>query len=304
MASKQIKVSDTFEQSTCGVCGCCEINQYFTINDNFIEYSGVFLSLREVLKEALDLRVSFGCEKSLRSATKVLISLQVDTKQLEICLDCKDKVIKFYHFKRKVHDVQKTKTFRPGRERPRREKRSKVVHNIVQIVENYTEKCNVSTIKVDENSRKLIIEPKPSHTASAPPTATVTTNPKTASDNAHMNTNENDDLLDEMYVETPTFDTSENLMADPVNIKQEEVFGEPINYIDPSDASNMNEDDMGDEDDSNSYQDPDYSYNYGASTSSQAYPPVSKKRKSEAKSSNEGEHSLFLVLVFSKKIVD
>lgn len=58
MSSKQIKVSDTFEQSTCGVCGCCEINQYFTINDNFIEYSGIFLSLREVLKEALDLRVS------------------------------------------------------------------------------------------------------------------------------------------------------------------------------------------------------------------------------------------------------
>lgn len=228
--------------------------------------------------------------------------LQVDTKQLEICLDCKDKVIKFYHFKRKVHDVQKTKTFRPGRDKPRREKRSKVVHNIVQIVENYTEKCHVSSIKVDENSRKLIIEPKPSQSTSVPPTATITTHTKSASEIPH--TNENDDLLDEMYVETPTFETSENMMADPVNIKQEEeVFGEPINYIDPSDASNMNEDDMGD-DDSNSYQDPDYSYNYGASTSSQAYPPVSKKRKTDAKSSNEGEHLLFLTFVFSRKMVD
>jgi hypothetical protein len=97
------------------------------------------------------------------------------------------------------------------------------------------------------------------------------------------------------------------MMADPVNIKQEEeVFGEPINYIDTNDGTmddDMN-DDMGD-DDSNSYQDPDYSYNYGASTSSQAYPPVSKKRKTDAnKSSNEGEHSIFLMLVFSKEMVD
>ena len=58
MSSKQIKISDTFELSNCGVCGCSEINQYFTINDNFIEYSGTFLSLKEILKEALDLRVS------------------------------------------------------------------------------------------------------------------------------------------------------------------------------------------------------------------------------------------------------
>lgn len=60
MSSKQIKVSDTFEQSTCGVCGCCEINQYFTINDNFIEYSGTYMSLSTVLNEALDLKVIFG----------------------------------------------------------------------------------------------------------------------------------------------------------------------------------------------------------------------------------------------------
>lgn len=222
----------------------------------------------------------------------------MDTKQLEICLDCKDKVIKFYHFKRKVHDVQKTKHFRPGREKPRhRAKRSKVVHNIVQIVEDYTEKCNVSTIKVDENSRKLIIEPKLQQSAtstSVPPITTII--PKTVTE-TQTNPNENDELLDEMYVETPTFDTSENLMTDPVNIKQEEeVFGDPINYIDPNEVNEM-QDEMED-DDSNSYQDPDYSYNYGASTSSQTYPPVSKKRKSDGnKSSNEGEHLLFVMLV-------
>lgn len=210
----------------------------------------------------------------------------METKTLDICLDCKDKVIKFYHFKRKVHDAQKTKHFRPGRERPRqKEKRSKVVTNIVQIVENYADKCAVAMIKVDENSRKLIIEPKSQVT----PTATVTSHSEPTSTRTN---HENDELLDEMYVETPTFDTSENM----ISIKQEEehVFGDPINYIDPSDASNMqDEQEMEDEDDgSNSYShDPDYSYNYGASTSAQSQGPVAKKRKTETnKSANEGEH--------------
>jgi hypothetical protein len=54
-----IKVSDTFDQSTCGVCGDCEINQYFSINDNFIEYNGTFYSLREILTSALDFQVKF-----------------------------------------------------------------------------------------------------------------------------------------------------------------------------------------------------------------------------------------------------
>lgn len=58
MSSKRIKVSDTFEQSTCGVCGDCEINQYFSVNDNFIEYNGTFYSLREILVSALDFQVN------------------------------------------------------------------------------------------------------------------------------------------------------------------------------------------------------------------------------------------------------
>lgn len=210
----------------------------------------------------------------------------MDTKALEICLDCKDKVIKFYHFKRKVHDAQKSKNFRPGREKPRRkEKRSKVVHNIVQIVENYADKCSVSSIKVDENSRKLIIEPKSSQQP-AIPSATIT------SKNEHAN-HENDELLDEIF-ETPAF-PSETMMNDPVNIKQEEeVFGDPINYIDPSESSNMQDDNDDDED--GSFQDPEW--NYGASTSTQSYTPVAKKRKMNEAKTNEGKHQkLFLSLL-------
>lgn len=58
MTTKRIKVIDVFDQSTCGVCGGSEINQYFGVNDHFIEYScGAFLSIREVLSSALDFQV-------------------------------------------------------------------------------------------------------------------------------------------------------------------------------------------------------------------------------------------------------
>lgn len=53
-----MRVSDKFDQSTCGVCGDCEINQYFAINENFIEYQGTFYSLREILSSALDFQVN------------------------------------------------------------------------------------------------------------------------------------------------------------------------------------------------------------------------------------------------------
>jgi hypothetical protein len=79
---------------------------------------------------------------------------------MEICLDCKDKVVKFYHFKRKAKEVQKRQksTTEKTLNQPK-DKTSKVVHDIVAIVQNYTEKCSISTIKIDESNDKLIIEP-------------------------------------------------------------------------------------------------------------------------------------------------
>ena len=78
---------------------------------------------------------------------------------MEICLDCKDKVVKFYHFKRRAKELQK-QHIRPTRQNTpqQHERQSKIVHNIVKIVENYTEKCSISTITIDESSKKLIIE--------------------------------------------------------------------------------------------------------------------------------------------------
>lgn len=81
-----------------------------------------------------------------------------EAKEMQICLDCKDKVIKFYHFKRKVKEIHKRNIRSNKQKTQQNEKFSKVVHNIVNIVETYTEKCSISTIKIDESSQKLIIQ--------------------------------------------------------------------------------------------------------------------------------------------------
>jgi hypothetical protein len=79
---------------------------------------------------------------------------------MEICLDCKDKLVKFYHFKRKAKEIQKRRLQASRIRTSKKEKQSKVVHSIVQIVQNYTEKCSISSIRVDESQKKLIIEPE------------------------------------------------------------------------------------------------------------------------------------------------
>lgn len=79
---------------------------------------------------------------------------------MEICLDCKDKVVKFYHFKRKVKEVQKqnkNKTANTKKSQQNR-KRSKSVHNIVNIVENFMKSHSVSSVRVDESKQRLVIE--------------------------------------------------------------------------------------------------------------------------------------------------
>lgn len=57
MTSNSI-ISATFKQGTCDLCGISEINQFFNISDNFIDFNGKYLSLRFILKESLDIQVS------------------------------------------------------------------------------------------------------------------------------------------------------------------------------------------------------------------------------------------------------
>lgn len=77
-------------------------------------------------------------------------------------MDCKDKVIKFYHFKRKVREVQKQNFASSRQATQQKERKTKIVQKIVDIVENYTEKCSVSSIRIEEGSKKLIIESRDS----------------------------------------------------------------------------------------------------------------------------------------------
>lgn len=52
------KMNDTFRQGFCGACGIYDINQYFAVKDNFIKYNEKFITLREVLADALDFHVN------------------------------------------------------------------------------------------------------------------------------------------------------------------------------------------------------------------------------------------------------
>jgi hypothetical protein len=58
MANAQFRAIDIFENKLCGVCGTEDISQYHSISDNYIEYCGIYVSLREILKESLDIEVT------------------------------------------------------------------------------------------------------------------------------------------------------------------------------------------------------------------------------------------------------
>lgn len=157
MANTQ-NVTDTFSRSTCSVCGGSEINQYFSISGNFIEYCGIFHSFQDILAEALDFHV-----RNNFAIRRLFLFIQVFNSQIsdssettnKICLDCKDKVVKFYHFKRKVKEVQNQIVASKKQNQPK----SKVVHKILDIVRNFSDKYSISSIQVDENNRKLVIAP-------------------------------------------------------------------------------------------------------------------------------------------------
>lgn len=79
---------------------------------------------------------------------------------MEICLDCKDKALKFYHFKRKVKEVQKQNISKiVNRTKSQaKHKQNKIIHNIVKIVQDYTKKHSISSIRIEESAKKLVIE--------------------------------------------------------------------------------------------------------------------------------------------------
>lgn len=58
MSTKSINITDVFEAKTCDLCGNNELSQFFGINENFIEYCGVYYPFREILSESLNFHVS------------------------------------------------------------------------------------------------------------------------------------------------------------------------------------------------------------------------------------------------------
>ena len=58
MASKRINITDVFEVKSCGLCGSNELSRFLAINENFIEYCGVYYPFREILADCLHFNVS------------------------------------------------------------------------------------------------------------------------------------------------------------------------------------------------------------------------------------------------------
>ncbi|KAG5671349.1 hypothetical protein PVAND_001551 [Polypedilum vanderplanki] len=140
-----IDLIDNYKQGYCDICGIEEVNQFFNINHSYIGYLGIFLPLREILFISLGIKIDHSAGTTM-----------------EICLDCKDKVVKMYHFKKRIDEVQKnlrSKRKTIQQETPKiSEKHTKIVQSIYQIIENYTKKCKISAIRVNENGKRLIIE--------------------------------------------------------------------------------------------------------------------------------------------------
>lgn len=52
-----LKILHRFEYKTCVLCENTEVNEYYDIDKNFIEYDEVFHSLHEILNDALNFNV-------------------------------------------------------------------------------------------------------------------------------------------------------------------------------------------------------------------------------------------------------
>lgn len=83
------------------------------------------------------------------------------SEQQEICIDCQDKVFKFYRFKHKVkafqtQNIKSNCTNKATIKRPRF--KSRIIHRISDIIENYTKSCSIASIRIEKDNRRLVIE--------------------------------------------------------------------------------------------------------------------------------------------------
>lgn len=58
MAANRRRLTDTFKSGFCCVCGLSDVNQYYGINESYIDYCGNFPTFKDVLIEVLNLNVS------------------------------------------------------------------------------------------------------------------------------------------------------------------------------------------------------------------------------------------------------
>lgn len=57
MAQNRRHLTDTYKEGFCCVCGLSDVNQYYGVNESYIDYCGDFHMLKEVLVEVLNVNV-------------------------------------------------------------------------------------------------------------------------------------------------------------------------------------------------------------------------------------------------------
>jgi hypothetical protein len=57
MAQNHRHLTDTYKEGFCCVCGLSDVNQYYGINESYIDYCGNFHTLKEILVDMLNVNV-------------------------------------------------------------------------------------------------------------------------------------------------------------------------------------------------------------------------------------------------------
>lgn len=137
-------LDDVFRAGLCSLCGSTEDNRYYKIRDSFLRFNESYLALQGITIELLELL-----------GTTIL-----EDRDADMCADCKDKVVSFFHFKQKVKNYQQLREIRKCRQKEETTKKAltSVVQHTLDVVNDYITACSVTSITIDSTRKRLIVE--------------------------------------------------------------------------------------------------------------------------------------------------
>ncbi|CAO1421711.1 unnamed protein product [Diamesa tonsa] len=82
-------VTSSFQNNVCRTCAFTGEGKYYNFNDNFIHFQKVYIPFLEVIRVVLDIDIDKN-----------------DGNSIEICESCKNKLIDFYHYRKRCQLIQ------------------------------------------------------------------------------------------------------------------------------------------------------------------------------------------------------